>query len=292
MKGEYFEGNKSLVLSPDSRPESHAFFIGIIHEGSDADLAKTMESIFRQNYPASQTEVKIFHGIENTPRINFQLAIQLVSFQNERNFFEEFISHVNQSSADYYIAFRSGVCFFDYSLGAVKKIFLEQPQISWLTGIQTIRVSYGFNLIFGSIATRRWSYEIFEHNLYKKSARYIPAGSTFWKRSLWDKALPHLYFVFYKSFCEDIWLGFFKVAQLYTSNIYISSSADYDTKKMGSLSKNVQYSLLEDGFLEKMQEFFFVNNVPYLRLYYRKKNKLVPVVRYDHRNQACFLNDY
>src|ERR1019366_8502248 len=176
MERKFFEMTESPEASQSGGRRVSVFFIGIIHDGNDGELSKTVESISRQNYPESQIDLKIFHGIENIPGINFRLPVQLVPFDGEKEFFQKFIGKISESEADYYITFRSGECFFDYSLGAITKTFNEHPEISWITGIQTIRVSNGFNVIFGSVATRRWSKGIFERNLYKKSTRYIPAG--------------------------------------------------------------------------------------------------------------------
>ncbi|MDB5282735.1 MAG: hypothetical protein JWO06_1810 [Bacteroidota bacterium] len=268
------------------------FFIGIIYDGVLDNLRKTINSITRQNYSSPQLDLKVFYEEGQLPSVKTDMALQYIAFESQNDFFQKFANSIESSKAEYCTVFNSGDCFFDHSIGMVNRVFEDYPVIDWLTGIQTLKSANGFNVIFGSLATRRWNYGIFERNLYKNSSRYIPPGSTFWRKSLWKKAGDQLYFVSAKSFYDDLWLGFFKAAELYTSNIYFSSTWNYEVKKMKESSKSIQYPLIEDGFLAKAQEFFFLNNIPYLRLFYKRKNKLVPVIRYDHKLQSCFLNDY
>ncbi len=127
-------------------------------------------------------------------------------------------------------------------------------------------------------------------NLYKNAGRSLSPASTFWKKYLWDIASPSVSLVSAKSFFDDLWLAFFKVQELYTCDVYLSSTRNFNIDR--TPEARASNALVEDGLFNKLQEFLFVNNVPYLRAYYKSKNYLPPVVRYDHKSQSYFLSDY
>ena len=139
---------------------------------------------------------------------------------------------------------------------------------------------------------RRWSYQIYERSLYKNSGRYIAPASTFWRKSIWKSISPQLYFISQNDFCEDLWIAFFKTQKLYTCKIYFSTAANYNKLNKHSFKQPNYSELIEDSILNRVKEFFFVNNIPYLRLFYRNTIGFAPVVRFDLNTQSFFLSSY
>jgi hypothetical protein len=290
MKPE--EQPDALMGSEIEPVRNNLFFVGIVYTGDDECLDGTVKSALRQKLAGSKVAVYIFHHQKNLPQINLAAEVTLVSFSDHKDFFKLFIDTIELSPADYYTVIWAGEEFFDSAFDSAGKILKKYDDINWLTGIQTFRAKGGFNISLGNTAIRRWSYVLYERNLYKNSGRYIPPASTFWKKSAWQSASSQLHFVSQATFCEDLWLAFFKSQKLYTCKIYFSTSCNYEKlDELRSRQPN-NYSAIEDSVMRRVLEFFFINNIPYLRLFYRTVSKLTPVIRFDHSTQSYFLSEY
>ena len=268
------------------------FFAGIMYTGNNQLLHNTLNSVFRQKAPGIKPEVYIFHAAQHVPAIDAVVNVRLVSFQNEGDFFSKYTDTVNQSAAQYCVTLWSGEEFFDGAFDSVEKIFSKHAQVNWLTGIQTFKAKEGFNITLGTTAMRRWSYKIYERNLYKNSGRYIPPASTFWRKSVWSSIASELHFVSPSDFCEDLWLAFFKTQKLYTCKAYFSSSVSHEKLNAQTFKTPNSFYLVEDHWLGKLKEFFFINNIPYLRLFYRNEIELSPLIRFDYETQSYYLSEY
>ena len=87
-------------------------------------------------------------------------------------------------------------------------------------------------------------------------------------------------------------MAFFKTQQLYTCKIYFSGSDDLGQATTRNFKQPNHVTLIESSFLDKIKEFLFVNNVPYLRVLYRRESEFSPIVRFDHNTQSYFLSEY
>ena len=283
--------NTSPIQTSPSGAGDASFFTAIIYTGNNTQLAATLHSVFRQRPSDSLLDVRVFHESTNVPDI-LSDSISLIAYQGKEDFFLKFTAAAEQTTAGYCMAIWCGEELFDGAFSSAEKIFEDQPQVNWLTGIQTFQAKGGFNVTLGTTAMRRWSYKIYERNLYKNSGRYIPPASTFWRKNIWATISPEIHFIEQRGFCEDLWLAFFKKERLYTCKAYFSSSANHTMHNIQKLKLPNNYSLIEDNWLGKIKEFFFINNVPYLRLFYRNESELAPVIRFDHNTQSYFLSQY
>ncbi len=273
-------------------PGGSLFFAGIVAAGDHAKLSATLLSVVRQKLTGANLDIHIFHPQENAPQIKPDKDITLVPFKSQEDFFSKFADAVKRSPAQYCITLWSGEALFDGAFDSAEKIFSKHQSVSWLTGIQTYQAKAGFNVALGTTAMRRWSFKIYGRNLYKNSGRYIPPASTFWRKSIWTTVAAQLHFVDQKNFCEDLWLAFFKTQKLYTCKAYFSSSDKHPGLKVARFKNPNAIAVIEDNWLGRVKEFLFINNVPYLRLFYRNQNDLAPLIRFDYETQSYFLNEY
>lgn len=268
-------------------------FIGLVHDGDSLLLSKTIDSIGKQAYPGSQIELTVFANADM--EVKFQgkeIDTSLVLFSDRTDFFKKLCTAINDSKAEYYVLLRSGDEFHSNAFEAVNNIFRRYPDISWLTGIETIRTKSGYNVFYGNMATRRWNRRIFERNLYENSARYIPPSATFWKRHVWNEARGYVHLVSEDRFYDEIWSAFFRVQKLYTCDVYLSSVPYDKTMKPVATGNFIRYTLIEKGWLDRLYEFLYINNFPYLRVYYKVKNNLPEVIRLEHETQWYFQSDF
>jgi hypothetical protein len=284
--------NASSNTEHQTTPVSALFFAAIISTGDNEKLLRSLRSVLRQQLSGVKLDIHIFHAQENTPQISFEKNIALISFNNSADFFSKFATAIDHSRGEYCIVLLSGDEMFDGAFDSAHKIFTSQPGINWLTGIQTYRARAGFNIALGTTAMRRWSEVIYRHNLYKNSGRHIAPASTFWRKDIWTSMSSSIHFVELNSFYEDLWLAFFKTQKLYTCKVYFSTSADHENLSRCKIKSPNYFPLVEDSWLNRLKEFFFINNIPYLRLFYRNKCKLAPLIRFDYEKQTYFLNEY
>lgn len=294
MKTEKDTNNQNISPTGPllSVTDGSLFFVAIIYSGHQQQLDSTILSVIKQKTSGIQSEMHIFYPAAMHPPTSAIEEANLVSFEQNEEFFLKFTRAIEQSNAQYCVTLLSGEEFFEGAFDSAERIFSKHMQVNWLTGIQALRTQGGFNITLGTTAMRRWSYKIYERNLYKNSGRFIPPASTFWRKNIWPSISPGIHFVELNNFCEDLWLAFFKTEKLYTCKAYFSSSDNYDNLNVNRFKLPNNYALIEDSMLKKLKEFLFINNIPYLRLFYRNESNLAPVIRFDHGTQSYYLSEY
>ena len=94
-------------------------------------------------------------------------------------------------------------------LAVVGSVFRDLPEVEWITGRPTLFNEEGMTVEIGNIP--RWS----RMRFLAGANRYIEQESTFWRRSLWEKAGSRT-----DSSCRngadfELWVRFFRHAKLY-----------------------------------------------------------------------------
>jgi glycosyltransferase involved in cell wall biosynthesis len=95
------------------------------------------------------------------------------------------------------------------SLFVVGSVFRAFPEVEWITGRPT-----GFSdegMAVETLRLRQWS----RMRFLAGANRYIQQESTFWRRSLWDRAGAHVDDARRSASDFELWVRFFRFAQLY-----------------------------------------------------------------------------
>jgi hypothetical protein len=264
----------------------------VVHQNEADNIKGTLHSIYKQNYPASQLTIKVLSAVQYMPELQEGYQVEVISYAGNSNLSDLIRRELSKGFASYQVILNSGDVFFDQAFNAVNRIFKNYPDIKWVTGIETPQTTNGFSYMYGSTAVRRWNKHIFKSVLHNNTSRRLPAAATFWRRELWDVAKNHPHAEEGRSIFDNLFLSFFDAAPLYTCEVYLSTSPQHDFGKFNTQPLTVNYSFAEAGLFSRMWEFFFINNIPYLRSVYKQKNELKPVVRFDHYLQCYFLCDY
>jgi len=289
---EEYDKSRNIPPAPEMQ-QSSKFFVGIIFNGNDQDLECTLQSVQRQRTPGLALCIHVFYQEDKKlPPVNSDGNSINISFNSRQDFFQKLVGDLTNADVDYCSVINSGEAFFEGAFDSVNRIFRQYDEIDWLTGIQSFRTPSGYNITLGSTAIRRWSDKIYERNLYKNSGRFIAPASTFWRKRIWSTVSPVLHFVAERDFCEDLWVAMFRSYKLYTCKIYLSSSSNYHKINKQNIRQPNSPALLEDGIWGRVKEFFFINNIPYLRVFYRAESGYARVIRFDHNTQAYFLSEY
>ena len=101
------------------------------------------------------------------------------------------------------------------SLFVVASVFMRFPEVEWITGIPTNFNEWGMTVRVHRLP--RWSRARFLIG----ANRYIQQESTFWRRSLWERAGGRLDASLKMAGDFELWVRFFRHAQLYSVNALI-----------------------------------------------------------------------
>ena len=107
------------------------------------------------------------------------------------------------------------------ALLAVGGIFRDLPEVEWITGRPTWFNEDGMSTRVGEL--QRWS----RWRFLAGANRYIQQESTFWRRSLWEKAGARMDATRRNGADFELWVRFFRHARLYTADTVIGGFRDH-----------------------------------------------------------------
>jgi glycosyltransferase involved in cell wall biosynthesis len=107
-------------------------------------------------------------------------------------------------------------------LSVVGSIFRDFPEVEWITGRRTVFNEQGAMTRVDPLM--RWSRFRF---LLGGSNRHIQQESTFWRRSLWEKAGARVDAAWRYASDFELWVRFFRHAQLYTVDSLIGGFREH-----------------------------------------------------------------
>jgi len=107
------------------------------------------------------------------------------------------------------------------ALLAVGGIFRDLPEVEWVTGRPTWFNEDGMSTRVGEL--QRWS----RWRFLAGANRYIQQESTFWRRSLWEKAGARVDASRRNGADFELWVRFFRHARLYTADTVIGGFRDH-----------------------------------------------------------------
>ncbi|MBS1612721.1 MAG: hypothetical protein JST49_07880 [Bacteroidetes bacterium] len=274
------------IASPFGTIPLQRICVVVLHaQNTDEMLEETVASIERQGY---DNQLLSTYVIGAQPKGTYGHILWVEA--NVDSFPQKLYGVLDASDAQLFVMLHSGDTFFDSTFRSVNDIFGSIDRIDWLTGIETLSTPSGYKVVHGNTSTRRWSSHILRKNLYQSGYRYIPAGATFWRRTLWDKVKRELNFVSVGQVHADLWQAFMPHAMLHPCDVYFSSTIAAEPQLAPS-SYNAPLPI-EKAWPYRLAEYLYLNNIPYLRSFYRYANALPQVVRFDHKTESYFLSDY
>jgi glycosyltransferase involved in cell wall biosynthesis len=118
-------------------------------------------------------------------------------------------------------------------LGVTGSVFGDLPEVEWITGRRTVFNEEGMTIQVDPVL--RWSRHRF---LIGASKRHIQQESTFWRRSLWEKAGGRVDADWRYASDFELWVRFFRHAQLYSVEALIGGFREHaDSNSLQDLAK-------------------------------------------------------
>ena len=172
--------------------------------------------------------------------------------------------YTDDGSNAYFILLKEGDVIQPKLISEAVGIMEKYPDINWLT--------FSNN---ESIRLQRWNKHLFEQSTKRNSKRSIDNTLTIISKKAWQQ-IAHLNY----TNLNAVWAKLFETEQLYTCispNVLVST---------------IQIERLESSIADRFWEKLYVNNVAYLRGYYKGKQGLPAVVRKATDNDSYYLADY
>jgi hypothetical protein len=123
-------------------------------------------------------------------------------------------------------------------LFVVGSVFLDLPQVDWITGRPTLFNEQGMTVEIGNIP--HWS----RYRFLAGANRYIQQESTFWRRTLWDKAGGRLDDSGRCGHVADfeLWVRFFRHAPIFPVDALIGGfRADRNSRSLKGMAIHHQF---------------------------------------------------
>jgi glycosyltransferase involved in cell wall biosynthesis len=244
-------------------------------------IESTIQSVLSQNYPnleyiiidggSTDGSVEIIKRYEN--RLHFWCS------EPDAGQYDAIKKGFTYSTGEIMAWLNSDDVYFPWTFKTVASIMSELPQVEWLTTLNHGLWDWsGFCMGFLSIPG-------FSREAFLNGASNIQQESTFWKRSLWERASSYNFTKFKLAGDFDLWTHLYLYADLYGT----PSPLGGFRKQLNQKSRQIQQYLVEaQESLASMQSFFkwspdFYKNIVYkLKLHRIPKIEKILLPRYGY----------
>lgn len=218
-------------------------------------LEETILSVIEQNYPNLEYIIIDGGSTDNSVEIikKYEKYLAYWTSEKDNGMYEAIQKGFDKSSGEIMAWINSDDKYHLGAFSAVAEIFSTFKEIRWLTGAPTLWDKYGRCVVKESTL---WSkYKMYMGYCLERGI-YIQQESTFWRRSLWEQAGGQLNTSFKLAGDFELWLRFFRYAQLYTTEALLGGFRVYGTEQL-SVAEYKRY--LEEANLALRQE---IENLP------------------------------
>ena len=208
-------------------------------------IEKTIESVLNQNYPNLEYIIIDGGSTDGTNEIIKKYKSNLHYFISEKD-----TSHANALNKGFKVStgeimgfLNADDIYMPWTFKTISEVFLSFTDVNWITGIQSFINDRGENIGIGLVSK---NIQDFLNDRYE----WIQQESTFWKRSLWEKAGGCINEEYKFCIDLDLWARFFLHDRLYHLNSVIGSFRHHS--KCRSLNNHVAMSKEANLIINKL----------------------------------------
>ncbi len=193
-------------------------------------LEETIDSILSQNYP--NLEYIIMDGGSNDGSVEiikkYEKYLSYWQSKPDGGQYRAIEDGLNRSTGEILAWLNSDDKLQPNSLFKVANLFKEYPHIEWICGRPTYLNSSG-DIIAIHPSMPVWNRDKFLQKKYDDP--FIQQESTFWKRSLWNKAGGYLSPKFDLAADLELWIRYFRFTNLYSFDALLGAWRRHDDQK-------------------------------------------------------------
>ncbi|WP_051296217.1 glycosyltransferase family 2 protein [Eisenibacter elegans] len=178
-------------------------------------IEETILSVLNQNYPNLEYIIIDGGSTDETIDIINKYASKLSYWVSEPDggMYYAIQKGFEKSSGDIMAWINSDDKYHPGAFDIIRQVFEQFPMVEWLTGIPTVWNESGLCVAVNPLYN--WSkYEMYSGEYYQQQ-RWIQQESTFWRRSLWEKAGGYMNTELQLAGDFELWLRFFQYTKLY-----------------------------------------------------------------------------
>ena len=196
-------------------------------------LRECIESVVKQDYPKIEFIIIDGGSTDDSLEIIRSYENQLTYWQSkpDNGQFEAIQTGFTISTGEIMAWINADDKYHPGAFKAVAEIFKKNPTIEWITGRPTAYNAKGeITQIFNNLP--RWSRKDYLDGAYHKCC--IQQESTFWRRTLWEKAGARMHTGLQYAGDFELWIRFFRYAQLHTADALLGGFRYHDQQKTAS----------------------------------------------------------
>lgn len=193
-------------------------------------LEACIDSVLSQNYPNLEYIIMDGGSTDQSVSIIKRYQKYLTHWQTERDDgqYAAIETGFKRSTGDIMAWLNSDDKYHPDALWKVSYAFMTRPEVEWLTGLYTFWDQHG--TLTGVLDPVYWSRR---KQLDANDMTTIQQESTFWRRSLWNKAGARLATDLYYAGDFDLWTRFFAHAKLHTLEWTLGGYRYHEGQKVG-----------------------------------------------------------
>jgi glycosyltransferase involved in cell wall biosynthesis len=267
-------------------------------------LEETIESVLGQGYPNLEYVIIDGGSTDNSVEVikKYEKHLTFWVSEKDKGMYDAIQKGFSKTTGEVMGWINSDDRYHPKSFFVLAEIFSSFPEVEWLQGNPTSIDETG--RIISIQTSRKWS----KYNFFLGDYKYIQQESTFWRRSLWEKAGSMIRTDMRYAGDFELWLRFFEHARLYclqtaigafrmrSSNQFSLDMIDkYNEEVEAEISKKLQrLTKQEQKDLATIQKYKGTySKLPVLK--YRKYTAYLnifdypPPIIFDRKKQAFYL---
>ena len=199
-------------------------------------LEETIDSILSQKYPNLEYIIMDGGSTDGSVEIIKKYSDHLVHWESnpDGGQYEAIQKGFARSHGEIMAYLNSDDLYFPWTLKAVAEIFTKFPQVDWLMTANIVKTPHDHHLNFGNQIynrSQRWF-------LSKRGSNgFVPQESTFWRRTLWEKAGSNIDANLQYAGDMELWSRFYKYANPTLVDVPLGIYRYHQGQKTASLEK-------------------------------------------------------
>lgn len=242
------ERNRVSAVSLPSSPETQWPRIALVTpvRNSARYLEQTIRSVLDQNYPNLEYFIIDGGSVDGSIDIIRQYEKEISGWISEpdNGMYDALNKGFARTSGEILGWISATDRLHPGGMAVVGSVFRDLPQVEWITGRRTAFSEEGdTNRIDDMLVWSRWRF------LMGASRRHIQQESTYWRRSLWERAGGYVDASRRSASDFELWLRFFRYGRLYAVDALIGGFREHaDSDSLADLGK---FNALCDQLAEK-----------------------------------------